>query len=340
MLTGQNNYHFKLANFLNPRYRGKQLKKLGIYDTFVNDLIESHPSTAAFREGLEESQRSREEVTKDFDSPRIWDTMDDLLEKEDSSEQDTSQNMPDLEREIKNFLILPPASVEEARNALEWWKMYSKSFPLLAALAKSVLSIPAASTTSERVFSASGGIISDKRHNLTPDNTKKLTLIKVNYDYIHPYMKVQTVSTEEIEETGIQLNPDTPGPATPGPAEPTPGPSGTQKKAKTPSSSRAYRAQRQRRRIQYSSSTPEPEVQPEPMQPPATTPRVTRRSSVSGSDTDSSVSIINPKPSKRRRSSSLNASQILKSLKSPEKASLDMFEDPDDDVSDPNYKPQ
>lgn len=322
---------------------------MGIYDTFVNDLIESHPSTAAFREGIEGAQRSREEVTKDYDSPSILDMMDDLLEKEDSIELDTSQNMPDLEREIKNFQILPPASVEEARNALDWWKMYSKSFPLLAALARSVLCIPAASTTSERVFSASGGIITDKRHNLSTDNTKKLTLIKVNYDYIHTYMRVQTVSQEEVEETGIELLP----------AESTPGPSGTQKKSKTPktpSSARAYRSQQQkRRRIQYSSSTPDPEsqteeqqpdpdpeVQPEPMKPPKSTPRVTRRSSVSGSDTDSSVSIINPnpKPSKRRRSSSLNTSEIIKALKSPPKASLDMFEDDDDDVSDPNYKPE
>ncbi|KAJ8001037.1 hypothetical protein DPEC_G00187010 [Dallia pectoralis] len=46
--------------------------------------------------------------------------------------------------------------MEEERDLLGWWKNNSSVFPLLSKLARSIFSIPANSSSSERNFSAAG----------------------------------------------------------------------------------------------------------------------------------------------------------------------------------------
>lgn len=341
---------------------------MGVYDQFVSQLIEDHPSTQAFREGQQEaSQGGQNTQDQDEDlSENLYMMIDDGFDPENNQDPDTSQNMPDLERELKNFKILPTATIQDSRNPLDWWKTYSKSFPLLSEMARNVFCIPTASASSERVFSASGNIITDKRHNLNSETVKKLTLVKVNYEQIHNFMEIQTINPEEEAD-----NP--PGPA--GPPQPTPGPSGTQAKNKPRtqqgSSGRAVRPKgrilstHRKRILTYSSSSttpepepqpqPQPEIQPEPMQPPPNPKtksqprpmRVTRRTSTT-SESDSEVgsqSILRtPKDVKgKRKRSHLSESEILDQLQSPEKgskkckASKDLFDDDfDDDRMDPN----
>jgi hypothetical protein len=48
-------------------------------------------------------------------------------------------------------------------NVLLWWKKHSSIFPQLSRLALPLLSIPASSTTSERVFSETGRVLEARR---------------------------------------------------------------------------------------------------------------------------------------------------------------------------------
>lgn len=51
----------------------------------------------------------------------------------------------------------------------KWWMENKSSFPVMAKLARKYLAIPATSVASERIFSYTGGIITDKRNRLSDD---------------------------------------------------------------------------------------------------------------------------------------------------------------------------
>ncbi|KAK0133978.1 Zinc finger BED domain-containing protein 1 [Merluccius polli] len=69
-------------------------------------------------------------------------------------------------------------------DVLQWWKK-QVDLPLLSALAKSYLSIPATSVPSERVFSTAGDIVTAQRSLLHPDHVDQLIFLKKNLRVEH-----------------------------------------------------------------------------------------------------------------------------------------------------------
>ena len=68
-------------------------------------------------------------------------------------------------------------------DPLDYWvENESKYETLLPTVAQDILCIPATSTPSERLFSASGLLASGHMSNISPDNLEKRVLIKVNVD--------------------------------------------------------------------------------------------------------------------------------------------------------------
>jgi hypothetical protein len=57
-------------------------------------------------------------------------------------------------------------------DPLEWWKINETKYPNIWLLAQCILSIPATSAPSERVFSAAANIIDKKRARITTDNAE------------------------------------------------------------------------------------------------------------------------------------------------------------------------
>ena len=74
--------------------------------------------------------------------------------------------------------LLPyaPSSV----NQLERWKNHQEQFPLLSHLVRIVFPVPAASSKSERVFSASGNVVTAKRASLNSEKMEDLVIVKCN----------------------------------------------------------------------------------------------------------------------------------------------------------------
>lgn len=70
-------------------------------------------------------------------------------------------------------------------DPLEWWSRNQKKYPALATLASKYLCIPATSTTSERVFSTAGHIVSKRRSNLSAEHVDMLVFMNKNYDFIN-----------------------------------------------------------------------------------------------------------------------------------------------------------
>ena len=182
-------------------------------------IIDSHPSTEEFLRQQDESERMKETqapVNETTDDLNIM-TLDDWTPTP-ATGQNTSQCMPEIERELNIFFQMPPVPSSNV-DILQWWKTQQVNFPLLSEVARGVYCIPSASSSSERVFSASGGIMTDKRYNLAVGSLKMLTLCKVNYDFVSDIMTIKTMSREEEnEQIRKQLMSDlqmtTPGPST------------------------------------------------------------------------------------------------------------------------------
>jgi len=75
--------------------------------------------------------------------------------------------------EVDSYL----ASSDTSDNVLEFWQQKSKVWPRLSACARSVLAIPAMSTSSERTFSLPGATITKRRTQLNTDTVDRLLFL-------------------------------------------------------------------------------------------------------------------------------------------------------------------
>ena len=92
----------------------------------------------------------------------------------------SSQKSPEasLKEEIERYSTITKPDAES--NPLDWWKLQAPSYPVLAKLAKTYLCICASSSPSERLFSASGNILSKKRTLLMPEKLNMLVFLAKN----------------------------------------------------------------------------------------------------------------------------------------------------------------
>uniref|UniRef100_A0A674NDC5 BED-type domain-containing protein n=1 Tax=Takifugu rubripes TaxID=31033 RepID=A0A674NDC5_TAKRU len=81
-----------------------------------------------------------------------------------------------------NLYISQKHAMADDRDLLGWWRINSSIYPKLAKLARSVLCIPASSSSSERVFSAAGRTIDQRRTSLKP-GTVDLAYLYIMLDY-------------------------------------------------------------------------------------------------------------------------------------------------------------
>ncbi|XP_076866871.1 E3 SUMO-protein ligase ZBED1-like [Brachyhypopomus gauderio] len=92
---------------------------------------------------------------------------------------DSSLTLKDaVDAELNNYLLTP--SIDKEEDPLAWWKTHKVSFPRLAKLARKYLCIPATSSPSERLFSASGNIITCQRSCLKPAMVDRLVFLSKN----------------------------------------------------------------------------------------------------------------------------------------------------------------
>ncbi|KAL2081527.1 hypothetical protein ACEWY4_023380 [Coilia grayii] len=71
-------------------------------------------------------------------------------------------------------------SLDPEDDPLTWWRDAKTIYPRLSVLARKYLCIPATSSSSERVFSTSGNIVSCLRSSLKPDHVNRLVFLAKN----------------------------------------------------------------------------------------------------------------------------------------------------------------
>lgn len=79
--------------------------------------------------------------------------------------------------EITDYLQYKCCVNPEEIELISWWENKSNDFPNLSKIAMKIHAIPGSSTPSERCFSNSGNIITDKRSRLSPDSIESLLIL-------------------------------------------------------------------------------------------------------------------------------------------------------------------
>ena len=93
-----------------------------------------------------------------------------------------------LTRQVKQYSrfieLSQHGQLKHHSNPYCFWKKYSSEFPVLALLAKPILSIPVSSASVERVFSQGGIIIRQHRSSMTSSTLSMLTFLKCNENFL------------------------------------------------------------------------------------------------------------------------------------------------------------
>ena len=79
------------------------------------------------------------------------------------------------EHELKNYML-----DKIDYEPLQWWSENEKKYPRLAIIAKRVLSVPATSVPSERIFSSAGLIVTKLSNRLSPEIVDHIIFLNKN----------------------------------------------------------------------------------------------------------------------------------------------------------------
>ena len=123
--------------------------------------------TASQPDQLEDPQPKRTKLEKFFDvtfRPRAG---------ENASASEVART------ELQKYELEEPLGLE-SKQPLLWWKEHESLYKYLSLLSKKFLCITATSVPSERLFSAAGNLVAEKRSRLTSDNIDKLIFLYEN----------------------------------------------------------------------------------------------------------------------------------------------------------------
>ena len=98
--------------------------------------------------------------------PSIWDKLD---RGAAAATATSTRTQGSVQHELDIYTSDPP--IPRSACALQWWKANRTSYPVIAELARRLLSVPATSVASERLFSRAGDVITKKRNQLSPSQT-------------------------------------------------------------------------------------------------------------------------------------------------------------------------
>jgi hypothetical protein len=100
--------------------------------------------------------------------------------------------------ELQRYLDSPPIDDEEDFDILDWWKQHEYQWPVLAQLARDILTVPVSTVASESAFSAGGRVLSDYRSRLTPEMVEALMITR---DHLYAKGRTQDmIEASKIEE--------------------------------------------------------------------------------------------------------------------------------------------
>ena len=100
-----------------------------------------------------------------------------------------SINKHTLKRELLNYLKESPITIDYC--PLNWWKEHHQEYPHVAKVARAYLAIPGSQSTSERMFSLAGNIVTEKRGCTLTNHVEQIA-------YLNDNVNLQNVKDENF----------------------------------------------------------------------------------------------------------------------------------------------
>ncbi|KAI7945045.1 hypothetical protein MJO28_010740 [Puccinia striiformis f. sp. tritici] len=111
----------------------------------------------------------------------------------------TSDKNKELEAYTKNIDQLPGPTAKDPNSVLVWWKDHSKTYPVLALLAKDYLASSASSCAAKRTFSSAADVCSSGRGSLKPRTIERCVSshmwLKEGIQVTGSFVKAQSIVT-------------------------------------------------------------------------------------------------------------------------------------------------
>ena len=182
--TGTDSKLRKYANYLAPQYKGIHLDAAEVLEETKAEIrAEVFDANDVIREQESVDEGSNEDITLSPTSQLRRK----MLARHHRTQTEGFQDsrLAPIEKEFQRYeaFSLPPKNV----NILQWWKSHENVLPLLSKLAKKVLTVPASSAKSERVFSCGGNFVTPKRNSLGAKKVEDLIVIKENKEQIKDF---------------------------------------------------------------------------------------------------------------------------------------------------------
>ena len=119
-----------------------------------------------------EKQKKRRNQRAKRDDISVDDVLREFVSNENSSTDDDEPYDEVIEymRRKVNF--------QKGEDVLSWWRKHACIYPQLSRLAPALLSIPASSAASERIFSETGRILEARRQLLNPESLDSLVFLR------------------------------------------------------------------------------------------------------------------------------------------------------------------
>ena len=193
--SGGDIFERKVANYLDPRYKGIHLSVIGELE---QTKLEMNEKFGDAEESGQTAQASGNESPNLELSPTSR-----LLKQARSRRMEESPNNK-LKAEMTKYESFSLS--HKQGSILFWWKTHSSLLPILSKIARRILAIPSSSAKSERVFSTGGNMVTVKRGSLGPARVEHLIFIKENLSKIREFemFMCDYEIAEASEENGFE----------------------------------------------------------------------------------------------------------------------------------------
>ena len=170
----------RFANYLAPQFKGIHLLSSNRLENTKDEL----EATSDRLESVEEVESEEDDELQDVELSPTSKLMRQCKDRFDVANR---RNKSKLRIEMEKYELFSLQSKD--CDILLWWKQHDNVLPLLSKIAKRVLTIPASSAKSERVFSTGGNVVTAKRNRLAPKKVEALVLIKENKDKVDAFKR-------------------------------------------------------------------------------------------------------------------------------------------------------